>query len=96
MPRRSKVEELKNLLSGNTLSTLSMVGFEEIATSGDALLAMTNTLTQSILNAHYVILNVVKNLSESTDVRLLCYPIDPSLSLRMNCVKIQINSAKVL
>ena len=36
-----------------------------------------------ILNAHYVILNVVKNLSESTDVRLLCYPVDPSLSLRM-------------
>ena len=26
-----------------------------------------------------VILNVVKNLSESADVRLLCYPIDPSL-----------------
>ncbi len=32
-----------------------------------------------ILNTHYVILNVVKNLSESADVRLLCYPIDPSL-----------------
>ena len=41
MPRRSKVEELKNLLNDNTLSTLSMVGFEEIATSGNALLAMT-------------------------------------------------------
>ena len=26
-----------------------------------------------------VIPNVVKHLSESTDVRLLCYPIDPSL-----------------
>ena len=27
------LNEVKNLLSGNTLSTLSMVGFEEIATS---------------------------------------------------------------
>ena len=34
---------VKNLLSGNTISTLSMVGFEEIATSGIALLAMTHT-----------------------------------------------------
>ena len=34
-----------------------------------------------ILNTHYVILNEVKNLSESTDVRLLCYPVDASLSL---------------
>ena len=32
-----------NLLNGNTLSPLSMVGFEGIATSGDALLAMTYT-----------------------------------------------------
>ena len=32
---------VKNLLSGNTLSTLSLAGFEGIATSGDALLAMT-------------------------------------------------------
>ena len=38
---------VKNLLNDNTLSTLSMVGFEEIATSGDALLAMTYTLTLS-------------------------------------------------
>ena len=68
MPRRSKVEELKNLLSGNTLSTLSMVGFEEIATG------------KSPRNdAHnIVILNEVKNLSESADVRLLCYPVDAS------------------
>ena len=36
-----------------------------------------------ILNTHYVILNVVKNLSESADVRLLCYPVDASLSLSM-------------
>ena len=36
-----------------------------------------------IANTHYVILNVVKNLSESTDVRLLCYPVDASLSLSM-------------
>ena len=36
-----------------------------------------------ILNALYVILNEVKNLSVSTDVRLPCYPIDPSLSLSM-------------
>ena len=34
---------VKNLLNDNTLSTLSMDGFEEIATSGDALLAMTYT-----------------------------------------------------
>ena len=34
---------VKNLLNDNTLSTLSMVGFEEIATSGKALLAMTHT-----------------------------------------------------
>ena len=33
---------VKNLLNDNTLSALSMVGFEEIATSGDALLAMTH------------------------------------------------------
>ena len=39
------LNEVKNLLSGNTLSTLSMVGYEEIATSGDALLAMTHTTT---------------------------------------------------
>ena len=32
---------VKNLLRDNILSTLSLVGFEEIATSGDALLAMT-------------------------------------------------------
>ena len=44
-----------------------------------------------ILNTRYVILNVVKNLSESANVRLLCYPVDASLSLSMNCVKIQIN-----
>ena len=31
-----------------------------------------------ILNTHYVILNEVKNLSESADIRLLCYPVDPS------------------
>ena len=31
------LNEVKNLLSGNTLSTLSMVGFEEIATSLKAL-----------------------------------------------------------
>ena len=37
------LNEVKNLLSGNTLSTLSMVGYEEIATSGKALLAMTHT-----------------------------------------------------
>ena len=37
------LNEVKNLLTGNTLSTLSMVGFEEIATSGKALLAMTHT-----------------------------------------------------
>ncbi len=36
---------VKNLLTGNTPSTLSMVGFEEIATSGIALLAMTYTTT---------------------------------------------------
>ena len=30
-----------------------------------------------------VILNEVKNLSESADVRLLCYPVDASLSLSM-------------
>ena len=30
MPRRSKVEELKDLLAGYALSTLSLVGFEEI------------------------------------------------------------------
>ena len=35
------LNEVKNLLNDNTLSTLSMVGFEEIATSGKALLAMT-------------------------------------------------------
>ena len=34
---------VKNLLNDNTLSTLSLVGFEEIATSGDTLLAMTHT-----------------------------------------------------
>ena len=62
---------VKNLLSDNTLSTLSMVDFEEIATSGKALLAMTHTHNN-------VILNVVKNLSESADVRLLCYPVDAS------------------
>ena len=32
---------VKNLLGGNTLSTLSIVGFEEIATSDIVLLAMT-------------------------------------------------------
>ena len=32
---------VKNLLNDNTLSTLSLVDFEEIATSGKALLAMT-------------------------------------------------------
>ena len=37
-----------------------------------------------ILNTRYVILNVVKNLSESANVRLLCYPVDASLSLSMN------------
>ena len=36
-----------------------------------------------ILNTHYVILNVVKNLSESANVRRLCYPADASLSLSM-------------
>ena len=36
-----------------------------------------------ILNAHYVILNEVKNLSESANVRRLCYPVDASLSLSM-------------
>ena len=41
------------------------------------------TLYAVILNTHYVILNVVKNLSDSTDVRLLCYPVDASLSLSM-------------
>ena len=41
------------------------------------------TLYAVILNTRYVILNVVKNLSESANVRLLCYPVDPSLSLRM-------------
>ena len=39
------LNEVKNLLNSNTLSTLSMVGFEEIATSGKALLAMTHTTT---------------------------------------------------
>ena len=38
-------------------------------------------LTMSAL--YTVILNVVKNLSESADVRLLCYPVDASLSLSM-------------
>ena len=70
MPRRSKVEELKNLLSGNILSPLSLVGFEGIATSGKALLAMTEysiilamtyTLTQFMLS-------VVKNLKVSETV----------------------------
>ncbi len=41
------------------------------------------TLYAVILNTHYVILNEVKNLSESADVRLLCYPVDASLSLSM-------------
>ena len=36
-----------------------------------------------ILNTLYVILNEVKNLSESANVRLLCYPVDTSLSLSM-------------
>ena len=44
------LNEVKNLLSSNTLSTLSLVGFEEIATSGDALLAMT-MLCASITNS---------------------------------------------
>ena len=44
------LNEVKNLLSGNTLSTLSLVGFEEIATSGIALLAMT-MLCASITNS---------------------------------------------
>ena len=35
------LNEVKNLLSDITLSTLSMVGCKEIATSGIALLAMT-------------------------------------------------------
>ena len=53
MPRRSKVEELKNLLNDNTLSTLSLVGFEEIATSGDALLAMTEySITLTMTHTH--------------------------------------------
>ena len=39
------LSETKNLLNDNTLSTLSMVGFEEIATSGKTLLAMTHTTT---------------------------------------------------
>ena len=39
------LSETKNLLNGNTLSTLSLVGFEEIATSGIALLAMTIILS---------------------------------------------------
>ena len=43
------------------------------------------TLYAVMLNTHYVILNVVKNLSESTDVRLLCYPIDASLTLSIQC-----------
>ena len=48
------LNEVKNLLSGNTLSTLSMVGFEEIATSGIALLAMT-MLCASITNSSFLI-----------------------------------------
>ena len=36
---------VKNLLNDNTLSTSSLVGFEEIATSGIALLAMTIILS---------------------------------------------------
>ena len=36
---------VKNLLNDNTLSTLLLVGFEEIATSGIALLAMTIILS---------------------------------------------------
>ena len=71
------LNEVKNLLNDNTLLPLSLVGFEGIATSGKALLAMTQTIN--------VILNEVKNLSESTDVRLLCYPIDASLSLSIQC-----------
>ena len=42
------LNEVKNLLSDNTLSTLSLVGFEEIATSGKALLAMTIILSAVI------------------------------------------------
>ena len=72
------LNEVKNLLNDNTLSTLSMVGYEGIAPSGDALLAMTHT---HISTHNDVILNVVKNLSESADVRRLCYPVDASLSL---------------
>jgi hypothetical protein len=41
---------VKNLLAVNTLPTQSLVGFEEIATSGTALLAMTIILsTQSLV-----------------------------------------------
>ena len=49
------LSETKNLLNGNTLSTLSMVGCEEIATSGKALLAMTHThtCTQQRHSEHY-------------------------------------------
>ena len=46
---------VKNLLSDNTLSTLSMVGCEEIATSGKSLLAMTS-LCASLLIANYSLL----------------------------------------
>ena len=61
---------VKNLLSGNTLSTLSIVGFEEIATSGKALLAMTEySITLAMTHTHNnVILNVVKNLKVSETV----------------------------
>ena len=37
------LNEVKNLLNDNTLLPLSLVGFEGIATSGKALLAMTHT-----------------------------------------------------
>mgnify|MGYP006874635809 CR=1 FL=1 len=42
------LNEVKNLLSDNTLSTLSMVGYEGIATSGKTLLAMTIILSTAV------------------------------------------------
>ena len=55
---------VKNLLNDNTLSTLSMVGFEEIATSGKALLAMTIILSTLSL----VGFEELKHLRDSTTV----------------------------
>ena len=46
------LNEVKNLLHGNTLTTLSMVGCEEIATSGEALLAMTEYCSMPRNDAH--------------------------------------------